>query len=265
MMDSGLWIRVSSKTTLKINPCLSLSALLIVIKRIECTDVLSFFITQYLFSCHQKYLVNYYLIDYLLRSLRFLCLNLPYNQFDLYELEIALLDGQEVRLKAVWIEFCESENSCGNCRWRIWKWRRKIYCISVKISSQRNNWFRKCKINFVFLFTKLSVYIIRYIVLTRIGTTTRGLTVVETEWTESVAGFGNSNLLCSKLSEFSILETLTYTLSAPIVLVLLLSKLFLQSLNNDTKWLDWKVTYKMNLLCVFDTQNNNLVKWLLTH
>ena len=38
------------------------------------------------------------------------------------------------------------------------------------------------------------------LVLTRIGTTTRGLTVVETEWTESVAGFGNSNLLCSKLS-----------------------------------------------------------------
>ena len=104
------------------------------------------------------------------------------------------------------------------------------------------------------------------LVLTRIGTATRSLTVVETEFKESIASFGNSNLCCLKLSEFSILETLTYTLSAPIVLVLLLSKLFLQSLNNNNiKWLDWKVTYKTNFLCVFDTQNNNLVKSLLTH
>ena len=104
------------------------------------------------------------------------------------------------------------------------------------------------------------------LVLTRIGTATRSLTVVETEFKESIASFGNSNLCCLKLREFSILETLTYTLSAPIVLVLLLSKLFLQSLNNNNiKWLDWKVTYKMNFLCVFDTQNNNLVKSLLTH
>ena len=46
---------------------------------------------------------------------------------------------------------------------------------------------------------------------------------------------GNSNLRCLKLSEFSILGTLTFTLLAPIVLVPLLSKLFLKSLNNGTK------------------------------
>ena len=52
---------------------------------------------------------------------------------------------------------------------------------------------------------------------------------------KEVAGLGNSNLRCLKLSEFSILGTLNCTLLAPIVLVSLLSKLFLKSLNNGTK------------------------------
>ena len=49
---------------------------------------------------------------------------------------------------------------------------------------------------------------------------------------KEVVDMGNSNLRYLKLSEFSILGTLTYTILAPIVLVSLLSKLFSKSLNN---------------------------------
>ena len=46
---------------------------------------------------------------------------------------------------------------------------------------------------------------------------------------------GNSNLLYLKLSEFSILGIFTCTLLVPIVLVPLLSKVLLKSVNKGTK------------------------------
>ena len=49
---------------------------------------------------------------------------------------------------------------------------------------------------------------------------------------KEVVDLGNSNLCCLKISEFSILETLTFTV---LVLVPLLSQLFGKSLNNGTK------------------------------
>ena len=69
---------------------------------------------------------------------------------------------------------------------------------------------------------------------------------------KEVVHLWNSNLHCLKLSEFSILGTLTCILLALIVLVPLLSKLFVKSLNNGTKWFDWKV-------CNFQNEPNGSI------
>ena len=61
------------------------------------------------------------------------------------------------------------------------------------------------------------------------------VTMLQTLRKKEVVDLGNSNLHCLKLSDFSILETFTYTLLSPIVLVPLLSKTILKGLNNGTE------------------------------
>ena len=69
---------------------------------------------------------------------------------------------------------------------------------------------------------------------------------------KEVVDLGNSNLHYLKLNEFSILGTLTCILLALIVLEPLLSKLFVKSLNNGTKWFGWKV-------CNFQNEPNSSI------
>ena len=108
--------------------------------------------------------------------------------FELFELEAALHDGKtkEHRLRGVGTESCERWMFCDNCRW-TWGGRWKAYFISVIISRQRNNWFKKCNIKCVFLSTNNFFISSDILVLTHALTAeavTGSPAMVETEFTE---------------------------------------------------------------------------------